>query len=361
MKPKVVFVKNRFVDYTIPWFREINKSLDLKLIYTQDNKNQKVQDLNIEYLSHFKLFNKYSVSFSLIKKLLSEKYDILVSSDPHTFETIVAFIISKLRGKKYLLWNETFEWPRSSKSNLIQPIVNYIIKNSDATMAVGVKSKEYLEKRNTKKIFITPYASLTFPAKHNSFNIPKNKQIILYFGRLVRYKGLDYLIKAFAKLEETRNDVFLLIGTNGGPFEQEIKLLISTLGIKNYKFVNPKTDDEKGSLYNSADIFVLPSTFRDYDADCWGLVLNEAMALGKPVISTYSTGAAYDLIKQEVNGYILEQKNSEALYNALNKILSNKKLKEKMGKESKKIIETKHNYKKMAQGFVDAIKYVTSS
>ena len=361
MKPKVFFIKNRLVDYTTPWFKEINKSIDLTLVYTQDKRNEKIDDLKIIYLTHFKLFNKFSISFSLIKKLLSEKYDILVSSDPHTFETIASFLISKIRGKKYLLWNETFEWPRSFKSRFISPFVNYVIRNSDATMAVGIKSKEYLIKRKAKKVFMTPYASLSFPAKNNVFNVPKNKQIVLYFGRLVRYKGLDYLIKAFAKLEKDRNDVFLLIGSNGGPFEQDIKKLISNLEIKNYKFVNPKTDEEKGSLYKIADVFVLPSTFRDYDADCWGLVLNEAMALEKPVISTDATGSAYDLIKEGINGYMIQQKNSEELYQALNKILSDRKLKERMGKESKRIIGKNFTYEKMAQGFVDAVDYTMSS
>lgn len=361
MKPKVIFVKNRLRDYTIPWFKEINKSIDLTLIYTQNNKSQEVENLKIIYLSHFRLFNKYSISFSLIKRLLSEKYDVAVSSDPHTFETIISFIISKVRSKKYLLWNETFEWPRSFKSKIINPIVNYIIRNADATMAVGIKSKEYLMKRNAKKIFITPYTTLTFSVKNTSFNLPKNKQIILYFGRLVRYKGLDYLIKAFAELEKNRDDVFLLIGSNGGPFKQEVEDLISSLEIVNYKFINPKTDEEKGSMYHSADVFVLPSTFRDYDADCWGLVLNEAMALGKPVVSTDAAGSAHDLIKQGINGYMVQQKNSEELYQALNKILSDKKLKENMGRESKRIIETKYTYEKMAQGFVEAINYVSSS
>ena len=103
MKPKVIFVKNRLVDYTIPWFREINKCLDLTLIYTQDNKNKKIDGLNMIYLSNFKLFNKYSISLPLIKKLLSERYDVLVSSDPHTFETIVSFIISKIKRKEIFI------------------------------------------------------------------------------------------------------------------------------------------------------------------------------------------------------------------------------------------------------------------
>jgi len=69
---------------------------------------------------------------------------------------------------------------------------------------------------------------------------------------------------------------------------------------------------------------------------------------------------AQDLIKQGINGYMVKQKNVEELYNALNIILSDKELKEKMGRESKEIIENDFTYEKMSQGFVEAINYVAS-
>ena len=84
------------------------------------------------------------------------------------------------------------------------------------------------------------------------------------------------------------------------------------------------------------------------------------MSLGKPVISTDAVGGAYDLIKQGVNGYMVRQKNIDELYQALIKVLSNKKLKKKMGRESKRVIESNFTYEKMAQGCIDAIMYALS-
>ncbi|MBI2105986.1 glycosyltransferase family 4 protein [Candidatus Woesearchaeota archaeon] len=173
----------------------------------------------------------------------------------------------------------------------------------------------------------------------------------------MHYKGLDILVKAFAKLEKERNDVFLLI-CGDGPFKVEIKKLIQELNIKNIHFEDKIISPyEKGFYYSICDVFVLPSTFRDYDADCWGVVLNEAMSLGKPVISTDATGGAHDLIKQGINGFMVKEKDIEGLYNSLRKILSDKRLKEKMGKESKKIIENNFTYELMARGCIDAIMY----
>ena len=355
------------IDYIIPWLNLIAKEKDLKMLFVRDNKNNIKNNFNnihfnYETVSYFKIFGKYGVSFPAIIKLLFKKYDIVVSSDLHTLETIASFFIVKIRNKKFIPWVETFEWPRAPRSKLLQPFVKLIARRSDAIMVVGTKAKGYMMSlgANGDKIFITPYTSLDYPIKKFDLKIPRNKQVVLYLSRIVRYKGLDYLIKAFSKLENEKKDVFLIIAGNG-PFKHEIKNLISELKMRNYLFIDRRiSNDEKGYLYFKSDVFVLPSTFQDYDADCWGLVLNEAMSYGKPVISTDATGSAQDLIKQGINGYMVKQKNVEELYNALNIILSDKELKEKMGRESKEIIENDFTYEKMSQGFVEAINYVAS-
>ena len=349
MSCKTIFVKNRLVDYIIPWLDLVASKENLELVLTRDTKDFKTK-FKYTKLSHFKLFNKIGISFPLISKLLFDDYDIAVSSDPHTIDTYLTFFISKLRGKKYILWNETFEWPRSPKSKILDPLVNLTIRKADATLAVGKKSKEYLIKRKAKKIFLTPYTTIKYPIKKFKINLP-NKPIVLYFSRLVRYKGIKYLLEACSQL-----DVYLIIAGDG-PYKSEVEKLIKKLNVKCLFLNKTITPEEKGYLYSLANVFVLPSTFTDYDADCWGLVMNEAMSYSKPVISTDTTGSAHDLIKQGVNGYMVPQKNSEELYKALKKILSDEKLQTSMGKESKKIIDNNHTFDKMAQGFLDAITF----
>ena len=316
---------------------------------------------NLKYKSfkHYKIFgSRYLVAFGVFPYLLFRDYDVVIVSDPHTFDPYLAFIASKLRRKKFIIWTETFEWKRAKRAMMLEPFVRLMIRFSDVCVAAGRKSREYFIKKGASldKIFIAPDTTLYYPIKKKD-NPPelKNKKVILYLSRIVRYKGLDYLIKAFSKLEKEDKNTFLLIAGNGD-YAEEMKELAKKLNIKNIKFIGVVDKEHIGYYYNLCDVFVLPSTFRDNDADCWGLVLNEVMFYGKPVISTTAVGGAYDLIKDGINGYRVRHGSEEEIYAALKKILSNKKLRDKMGRESLKIIK-KFNYDNMSKGFEDAIEY----
>jgi len=361
MKPKVYFLHNTIKDYRIPWFELMSKKVDLTLLLFRESdkilKTLNVKGLKIKFLSHFKLFNKYGISLPLVKELIFNRYDVIISNDLYFFETYISFFISKLKRKPHIIWAETFEWPRRPLSKILNPLIRLVVRNSTC-IATGKKSKEFLEKQGAKKVFISPDVSLAEiknldKVKKEILPIIKDKQVILYLSRIVPYKGPDILIKAFSKIK-TKNVLLYIAGD--GPFKENVKKLIQELNLKNTyfeeKFIGP---EKKGALFKLSDVFVLPSTFRDYDADCWGLVLNEAASIGKPLISTDATGGAHDVIKQGVNGYMVKHNDVNELAEALDKILSNKRLKERMGEASKKIIRHEFTYEKMAQGCIDAI------
>lgn len=357
------------MDYRIPLFRKLDKKYDVTFLMSRETQKtdnsfyqldyrQTPNDIKYKILTHRTYFSRYSISWNLIPFLLFNNYDIIISTDQHVSETYLAFFISKLKRKKFIVWSETFDWPRAPRSKLIDPLVKMVSKYADACIAAGTKAKEYFIKMGAKpnKVFIAPDTTLKYEIREKDTGLDfKGKKTILYLSRIVPYKGLDYLVKAFAKLEKEVDDVFLLIG-GAGSFEVKIKELAKELKIKNVQFLG-KVDKEKiGFYYSICDVFVLPPTFRDYDAECWGLVLNEVMSFGKPVISTTATGGAYDLIKNGINGFRVKHGNSEEIYIALKKILSDDGLRKKMGEESKKIIEENFNYDKMAEGFEKAVK-----
>jgi glycosyltransferase involved in cell wall biosynthesis len=89
-------------------------------------------------------------------------------------------------------------------------------------------------------------------------------------------------------------------------------------------------------------------------------VLNEAMYFGKPVVATEMVGAAHDLIENGINGYIVPEKNAEALSEALIKIIHDDQLRKSMGLMSKQIIERRYKVSHMVKGFEDAINFVLS-
>lgn len=369
-KPKIFYIHNFFIDFRNPLFEKLNKKFDLTMLMTREilktdenmfqiNYRQRPKNLGYKIFPHSTFLSKYSISFGLIPYLLFKNYSLVISTDQHVSETYLAFFISKLRRKKFVIWSETFDWKRAPRARLLEPLVKLISKHADACVAVGIKSREYFIKKGASqnKIFIAPDTANRYTIKKrvNDHDL-KNKKIILYLSRIVPYKGLDILIKSFAKIEKEVKNSFLLIGGKGS-FEQEAKNLAKNLGIKNIKFLGPVDKEHIGFYYSICEVFVLPSTFRDYDAECWGLVLNEAMAFGKPIISTDAVGGAYDLINDGINGFMVKHGNIEQLYNALKRVLTNDNLRKNMGCESKKLIETRFNYENMAKGFEEAINH----
>ena len=104
--------------------------------------------------------------------------------------------------------------------------------------------------------------------------------------------------------------------------------------------------------YIAADIFVLPTL-----SDPWGLVVNEAMIFGLPIICTDTAGVAYDLVREGINGFVVKAGNSDVLYAALKRLCDDPELRETMGKESLKIIKG-YTPEKWARNFINAVEEV---
>lgn len=145
----------------------------------------------------------------------------------------------------------------------------------------------------------------------------KKEKIVMYIGRLGRYKGLEYLIKAFQNLDKKKG--LVIIGK--GPKEEKLKTKAYELNLEHdVLFLAHVPYEELPEYYSSADLFVLPSTDR---GEAFGLVAIEAMACGVPVITTeLGTGTSFHNI-DGVTGKVIEPRNSIALAKAINEILEN--------------------------------------
>jgi glycosyltransferase involved in cell wall biosynthesis len=178
------------------------------------------------------------------------------------------------------------------------------------------------------------------------------KYTFLYLGRIIQLKGIEILIKAFYELRKNRDDVLLLI-CGDGPFRKHCQNMAEKLGIPSVEFIGPVNHDEVANIYKLADVFVLPTYFCGVMYESWGLVINEALSMSLPVITTTAVGAAFDLIIEGYNGFVVKENDVKDLYEAMNKIIGLDLI--KMGKNSRKIFQQKNDFSKMANGFTMAI------
>ena len=157
------------------------------------------------------------------------------------------------------------------------------------------------------------------------------KPLVLFAGRLVRYKGCDVLLRALQDV-----DAFAVIAGDG-PLKPSLMQLANDLGIANrVQFAGAVPPEQLLGLYHAADVFVLPSVTR---AEAFGFVQVEAMASGTPVISTRVTSGVSWVNQHEVTGLVVEPGNVADLRAALVSLLSNPSKRERMGAAGRRRVE----------------------
>ena len=140
----------------------------------------------------------------------------------------------------------------------------------------------------------------------------ENGRVILSVGQFIHRKGFDVLMKAAARLNHDAQ-VYIV----GGEPTEEYLGLCRDLGLSNIHFEGFKNKETLSKYYQAADLFVLPTR-----EDIWGLVVNEAMAFGLPVITTDRCVAGLELVENGVSGYIVPVGDADALAEKMNEALS---------------------------------------
>lgn len=193
----------------------------------------------------------------------------------------------------------------------------------------GIDINDYPEKINIKDI-------------NEKYNL-KGKKVVLFTGKLTPQKGVIYLIKAAKKI---KGHIYIV---GDGPEMYNLQNFKREQKLKNVHFLGYMGEERKEELkklYYRADVFVAPSIWDEP----LGLVLLEAMAGKTPVVVTRKGGIPL-AVKEGINGLFVRPRNSQEIANAVNKLLLNKSLREKMGNNAREIVKNKFNWEMIAQKY----------
>lgn len=380
-KTKIAIIDTMIRPYRIPLFSRLADipNVDLHVYFMAASEKNRRWKPKLSGQFKYKVLPDFPINFyikdpfsyhinpSIIWELIRNDYDIILSLSYATFTNQVAFFYSKICKKPFILWGENTMNQPSFLRKVSLPLVKFMVRHSDALIPCGTRAKEYLIYlgASPEKIFTACYTVDTDFFKLQSSKLKtrkeklkdevgiKSREVILYVGQLIERKGLKYLLRAYSRLKDDFDVALLVVGD--GYQKKELKDLCLKENIEDVFFVGFKQLEELPKYYAISDIFVLPST-----EEAFGLVKNEAMACGLPVIATDRDGGSVDLIKDGVNGYVVEAKNVEQLYQAMSKILSHPELKQSMGNKSQQIIDGGFSLDHAKQGFISAIDYITS-
>ena len=239
-----------------------------------------------------------------------------------------------------------------------------------AFLAVGSLNRQlYLNYgAREEQIFSMPYAvdnqffqDRAAEAKPNrsslrsSLGIAEDRPIVLFCGKLIAKKGAVSLIRAIAMCGQADQTKPVLLIVGDGELRPELERLANTLAPDCVKFVGFKNQTELPAFYDLCDLFVIPSLFEP-----WGLVVNEVMNAGKPVIATDVVGSAADLVQPGLNGAIVPAGNVDALASAMRPFLSDRSVRDRAGNESLQRIR-QWGFEQDRSGLLAALNFVRSS
>jgi 1,2-diacylglycerol 3-alpha-glucosyltransferase len=161
-------------------------------------------------------------------------------------------------------------------------------------------------------------------------------RFILFVGRLVAEKGVYDLLEAYAKLENNLRSEVSLVFAGDGVCREELAQRAKRITPGEVCFTGFAQREDLAGLYALAEGLVLPT-----HTDTWGLVVNEAMACGLPIIVSSVAGCSVDLVEDGWNGYVVPPRDSEKLREAIDSLLRRAELKQQMSARS---LERIRNY-----------------
>jgi len=168
---------------------------------------------------------------------------------------------------------------------------------------------------------------------YEQFNLPQNKPIITYVGRIDVEKHLPILIKAFAEVRKNHDAHLMIVGS--GQDTLNLKEIAHMLGVYDHiTFTGRVSEEDKVLLHQIGTVFAMPSP-----TELQSIATLEAMASGQPVVAV-DAGALKELCQDKRNGYLCEKDNIEQFAHGLSTIIGDKKERARMSKESLSIAHT---------------------
>ncbi len=244
------------------------------------------------------------------------------------------FLFKKIYKKPYIVWCHGFDVYFLWK---FKKIISKIVLNSaNAVVALTEDMKKEIKKNFKNEILVLPngvdlekFKGFSKEIVHDKLKIPIEEKVILFVGELKKVKGLEYLIEAFKKINQRFvNSKLLLVG--GGLEKENLENIVKKNNLQNkIIFVGRIANQEVCEYMIGSDVFVLPSLSEGFP-----LVILEAMASGLPIVATKVRGLS-EILKDNKNGFLVDPKNSEDLFQRILILLENDQLRKEISNLNK--------------------------
>lgn len=381
---RVLLLHNIMAPYRYPLFRALGGRPDIDLtvwFMSPSARNRRWaqtidEELGFKYavLPHieFNYFSRdlftYIFNPSFPWRYRREAFDVLISAGWLDFATQAGFVLSKLLRQRFILWSESTPNEPSWRRSVAMPLVRTMVRGANAYIAAGTRSRQYLEMLGARQADVfTAFSTVDVDLFRRVSDAARRdrerrkaelgitrRRVVLYCGQFIERKGLRYLLEAFAAIKRHYDDVALVL-VGYGPQYSTLMADVHRLSLSDVHVLEHVEVGDMPSIYALADIFVLPSV-----EETWGLVVNEAMACGLPVVVTDRAGSSVDLVQDGENGYVVPPSNSASIADCCLRVLTDPSLLEYMSSRSQARID-QFTPERAADAFAEAIRHTTAA
>ncbi len=329
---KLLFITNLPSPYRVDFFNELGKSCELTVCYERksaSDRDEKWKGRCAENYTEIYADCKpkgadQSTGCGIVKILKSTKFDQLILTGYSSPSVILGMIYCKLHG---ISFHMEFDGGMYRSESLPKRLLKKLLINSASNILTTCDEHiRYLSDIgiSKSKLHKYPFSSLLnadipegIPDHSEKQELRKllgisEPKMLLSVGRFIPGKGYDILLKAACELS---CDIGIFIV--GGTATEEYLTFTQENNLTNVHFVDFMDKDSLKKWYRAADCFVLPTR-----SDVWGLVINEAMAQGLPVVTTDKCNAGLELVENEKNGYIVPVDDVKLLVKAVCDVFS---------------------------------------
>ncbi len=282
----------------------------------------------------------------ILKAIRAFKPDVVNLTGYYDFASWMVLFYCKINGIKTILSNESTAsdharkyWKELFKSLIIKQFDGYFnfgTLSKNYLLKLGVKPEKMLVNRNCvdnkalKEIYQKCLPERT--DRQKALNVASKN--FIFVGRLIEYKNLFLFLEAFGmgKTKSKNNWGVIILGD--GQQKEDLQRFVNNKNIQNITFQKGVSWQQVPEYLALSNVLVLPSY-----SEPWGLVVNEAMACGMPVIVSEMCGCAVDLVKNGENGFVFSPNNIDQLTGLLLKFMNQEVDFEQMGRVSEKIIQ----------------------
>jgi len=325
----------------------------IHFFYVESNKRlrkQREYELASLPVSHDIFTNRsWFRTFHLIKRINDFCPGLIITAAHYPRPIWLSAIVFILRKKNVCYWSDTNLQDillRSKWWQFFKKIIfGLYLRKMWRLMYIGSQNREFYVWATDRTHFNKKGIFFPYPHNHGRYaealnrNSPQGKDkysfTVISVGRLVANKRYDCLVESIALLpEEIRNNVVCRIAGDG----PEKKILIQKaeeLGVDNLiDFAGAISSDQVTGFFQKGDVFVLVS-----DVEPWGIVINEALSMGLPVIAPYWIGAASDLVIDGITGIVLPDNDPSTIAQAIARLYQNRDYAKQLGVEGQKRVE----------------------